>query len=36
MDRIDICLMKEMLLHAADTIIENEPYLTEIDTVIGD
>lgn len=36
MDKIDVCLMKKMLLYAADKIIRNEPYLTEIDTVIGD
>lgn len=36
MKKINVCLMKKMILCAADKIIENEPYLTEIDTIIGD
>lgn len=36
MNTINAQEAKEMLLHIADKIIENKPYLTEIDSVIGD
>lgn len=36
MERISIEQAKEMLLYVADRIIENKPYLTEIDSAIGD
>lgn len=36
MEKIDVNTMKQMLIRASEMIIEKEPYLTEIDTVIGD
>lgn len=36
MDRLTIGQLKAMLMEVAQNIIKNEPYLTEIDTVIGD
>lgn len=36
MGQIKIETLQEMFLHGADRIIEKEPYLTEIDSVIGD
>lgn len=36
MKTIDIHKLKRMLLQVADEIVEYEPYLTEIDTLIGD
>lgn len=33
---IDVHVFKQMLLNACDEIVKNEPYLTEIDTIIGD
>ncbi len=36
MDRLTVGELRQMLLDVAQTIIDNEPYLTEIDTVIGD
>lgn len=36
MDKLDVARFQEMFLHAAEHIIEQEPYLTEIDSLIGD
>ncbi|HAX51071.1 dihydroxyacetone kinase subunit DhaL [Muricomes intestini] len=36
MKTIHVKNMKALLVHASETIIENEPLLTKIDTVIGD
>lgn len=36
MEKISIEKAKEMLIYVADKIIENKPYLTEIDSAIGD
>ncbi len=36
METISIEKAKEMLIYVADKIIENKPYLTEIDSAIGD
>lgn len=36
MRTVDVSVMQEMFISAAEHIIEKEPYLTEIDSVIGD
>lgn len=36
MDKLDVRQLKQLLQKVARLIIESEPYLTEIDTVIGD
>lgn len=36
MEKLSIEQAKEMLIYVADRIIENKPYLTEIDSAIGD
>lgn len=36
MGKVTAQQLKVMMLHVAQVIVENEPYLTEIDTVIGD
>lgn len=36
MEQISTHQLKEALIHAAARIVENEPYLTEIDSIIGD
>jgi dihydroxyacetone kinase phosphoprotein-dependent L subunit len=36
MKSIDVALTREMMIHVADAIIESKPYLTEIDSKIGD
>ena len=36
MEKLSIEQVKEMLIYVADRIIENKPYLTEIDSAIGD
>ena len=36
MKTIGVRKLKQMLLQAADEIVKNEPYLTEIDAIIGD
>ena len=36
MKTIGVAKWQAALIHAADTIIDNEPYLTEVDTIIGD
>lgn len=36
MRTIDVALLHDMFMNAAELVIENEPYLTEIDTIIGD
>ena len=36
MDRLSMNQVKEMILHMAQEIIDNKPYLTEVDSKIGD
>lgn len=36
MNKLDVSLLQGMFQSVADTIIDKEPYLTEIDTIIGD
>ena len=36
METIDAELFKKMVIRAGENVIENEPYLTEIDEIIGD
>ena len=36
MDKIDTAQLQRALIHAADRIVESEPYLTKIDSIIGD
>ncbi|MGN0672667.1 MAG: dihydroxyacetone kinase subunit DhaL [Anaerovoracaceae bacterium] len=36
MRTVDVSVMHEMFISAAECIIEKEPYLTEIDSIIGD
>ncbi|MDC7290026.1 dihydroxyacetone kinase subunit DhaL [Blautia schinkii] len=36
MRELTVSMLQDIFKHVADTIIQNEPYLTEIDNVIGD
>jgi len=36
MDSVNVSKLKEMLINVCETIIMNEPYLTSIDSIIGD
>ena len=36
METIGVAKWQKALIHVADTIVEHEPYLTEVDTLIGD
>lgn len=36
MDKLNVSQIKEMLLYVADKIIESKPFLTEVDSKIGD